>query len=46
MLKALDAKLSGPRLKMPSLDISAPKVTAPDIDLHLKTPKLEFLVPN
>nr|XP_048313768.1 neuroblast differentiation-associated protein AHNAK isoform X1 [Myodes glareolus] len=35
-----DAKLSGPKLKMPSLDISAPKVTGPDVNVHLKTPKI------
>ncbi|XP_026945853.1 neuroblast differentiation-associated protein AHNAK isoform X9 [Sagmatias obliquidens] len=39
-LEGPDAKLSGPHLKMPSLDISAPKVTAPDTDLHLKAPKI------
>nr|XP_042116440.1 neuroblast differentiation-associated protein AHNAK isoform X2 [Peromyscus maniculatus bairdii]XP_042116455.1 neuroblast differentiation-associated protein AHNAK isoform X3 [Peromyscus maniculatus bairdii] len=35
-----DAKLSGPNLKMPSLDVSSPKVTGPDVNLHLKTPTI------
>ncbi|XP_071974564.1 neuroblast differentiation-associated protein AHNAK isoform X3 [Engystomops pustulosus] len=36
-----EGKLKGPNFKLPSMDMHLPKVSMPDIDFNLKSPKVE-----
>ncbi|KAM4723075.1 neuroblast differentiation-associated protein AHNAK-like [Rhinophrynus dorsalis] len=38
-VKGLEGKMKGPTFKMPSMNVNLPKVSVPDIDLNLKSPK-------
>ncbi|XP_040322096.1 neuroblast differentiation-associated protein AHNAK isoform X2 [Herpailurus yagouaroundi] len=40
-IEGLDGKLKGPKFKMPEMNIKAPKISMPDVDLHLKGPKVK-----